>query len=225
MAAMEQETQGEWQATTEDSHSPEEPAVGKWRECVATDSEYLEIAAYCAFRAALHKYIQGTWLGNVGRFGRLPEHVQNTLNELEDNKDAYAFGRQLLHDRMGFDATGQQARVLRYHTAYFMLSDRNPFCGSAILTGFLEVMAMVTRTEDVIRRALHQSLHSIHDRDYTNLKEAYKTWHDMAVASIQAAGVVFAHVRRREQEGPATGKRRFGPGLTLLLAELARFDV
>ncbi len=217
--------QEEWQAATEDSHSPEEPAVGKWRECVDTDPRYLEIAAYCAFRAALHKYIQGTWLGNVGRFGRLPEDVQNTLDELEDNKDAYAFGRQLLHDRMGFDAARQQVRVLRYHTAYFMLSDRNPFCGSAILTGFLEVMAMVTRTEPVIKRALHQSLHLIHDRDYENLVAAYKLWHDMAVASIQAAGVVLAHVRRREEEWPATGKRPGSHGLPLLLAELARFDV
>ena len=70
--AMEDDTQqGDWQAATEDSHSPEEPSVGEWRECVDTDPEYLEIAAYCACRAALHKYIQGTWLGDVGRFGRL----------------------------------------------------------------------------------------------------------------------------------------------------------
>jgi hypothetical protein len=83
-------------------------------------------------------------------------------------------------------------------------------------------MDKVTRTEQDFRAALHASLHAIHTTDYTNLNAAYKTWHDMAVGSMQG---MFKHVRRREQEGPPTGKRRFSRALPLLLAELARFDV
>jgi hypothetical protein len=200
--------QGEWQATTEDSHSPEEPAVGEWRECVDTDPEYLEIAAYCAFRAALRKYIMGTWIGDMGRFGRLPDDVKRVLEKLEEDKDAYAFARQLLHDRMGFDAAGQPERVLRYHKAYFECSDRSPFSRSAMLAGFLEVMDVVTRTEPTFRDALHQSVHSIHDTDYTNLVAAYTKWHDMAVASMKADGKLYANVTNRQLTGRwGSGKR------------------
>jgi hypothetical protein len=91
-----------------------------------------------------------------------------------------------------------------------------------MVAGFIPVMHKVTRTERDFREALHASLHAIHTTDYTNLLAAYKTWHDMAVGSMRG---MFAHVRRREQDGPATGQRRFSHGLPLLLAELARFDV
>jgi hypothetical protein len=218
MAAM-QETQGEWQGTTDVSHSPELPGVGEWHVCVATDPIYIEIAAYCAFRRALGKYIMGTWAGNVVG-PRLTQPVTDALDWLDDEKDAYPTGRQLLEEPV---------RVLggpiRYHTSYEVFSDSRPFSRSAMVAGFRPVMHKVTTTEPDFRVALHHSVHVIHTRDYDSLVTAYKTWHDMAVASIQAAGVVFAHVRRREERGPATGKGRFSHGLPLLLAELARFDV
>jgi hypothetical protein len=217
--AMADDTQQEeWQATTEDSHSPEEPAVGGWRECVDTDPEYLEIAAYCEFRAALHKYIQGTWLGNVGRFGRLPDDVKRVLEKLEEDKDAYAFARQLLHDRMGFDAAGQPERVLLYHKAYFECSDRSPFSRSAMLAGFLEVMHVVTRRESEFRQALHSSVHQFHDTDYTNLVAAYTKWHDMAVESIKKDSGVYAYVKNRELFGHGGAGKRALMEMRALLA-------
>ncbi len=87
-AMVDDTQQGEWQATTEDSHSPEAPSVGEWRECVDTDPTYLEIAAYCAFRAALWKYISGMWAGHMVR-PRLSEDIQRVLDKLEDDKNAY----------------------------------------------------------------------------------------------------------------------------------------
>ncbi len=84
--------QGDWQATTEDSHAPDEPGVGAWRECEATDPTYLELASYSAFRNALCKYIDATWFGNVTG-PRLPEDVQQVLCDMEENKDAYPTAR------------------------------------------------------------------------------------------------------------------------------------
>ena len=219
-AAMEDdETQGEWQATTEDCDSPEEPTVGEWRRCVDTDPTYLGIAAYCAFRAALHKYIMGTWCGHV-MGPRLPEDVKIVLNKLEEDKDAYPFQRQLLDDRMGVDAAGQPERVLRYHTAYEMPSDRNPFSRSAMLAGFLEVMDQVNTWEARFKQALHRTVHSIHDTDYTNLVAAYTKWHDMAVESIQKASGVYAHLKKRELFGHGGAGRRALMEMRALLAAM-----
>jgi hypothetical protein len=72
----------------------------------------------------------------------------------------------------------------------------------------MEVMDMVTRTKHVIREALDQSLHSIHDTDYTNLVAAYTKWHDMAVESIKKDSGVYAYVKNRELFGSrGPGKR------------------
>ncbi len=62
---------------------------------------------------------------------------------------------------MGFDAAGQQERVIRYHTSYNMFSDSGPFSRSAMLTGFMEVMDLVNRTEPDFRAAVHRAAHSI----------------------------------------------------------------
>ena len=152
----------------------------------------------------------GTWAGDVIR-PRLPEDIKNVLDKLDDDKNAYPLAWQLLHDRMGFDASGQQERVLRYHTAYFMLSDRDPFSRSAMLAGFLEVMDQVNTWESRFRAALHHTLLSIHDTDYANLVAAYTKWHDMAVESIQKASGVYAHLKKRELSGPR------GPGRHALM--------
>ncbi len=204
--------QGDWQGTTEDSHSPDLPGVGEWRVCVTTDPIYIEIAAYCAFRQALSKYILGTWAGDVLR-PRLPQLVKDVLDWLDNEKDACPTGRQLLE---------QPVRVndepLHYHTSYEVCSDSRPFSRSAMLAGFIPVMDKVTTTGPAFRAALHWSLHSIHDTDYTNLVTVYKNWHDMAVASMQVAGGVYAHLKKRELSGPRPGKRALMEMRALLAA-------
>ena len=209
--------QGEWQAATEDCPSPEQPSVGEWRECADTDPTYLELAAYSAFRAALYNYMEMMWAGDVIR-PRLPKNIKDVLDKLDDDKNAYPLAWQLLHDRMGFDAEGQQARVIRYHTSYNMFSDSGPFSRSAMLAGFMEVMDLVNRTEPDFRAALHRLARGPHDTDYTSLVAAYTKWHDMAVESIKKDSGLYAHVKQRELSGPRGPGRRALMEMRALLA-------